>query len=239
MSQQPRPTAENRLLAALPRDEYERLAPRLEPVRLELSETLFRPGESLGYVFFPTTAVISLLTDLEDGGGLEVGVVGREGVAGVSAVLGAEESKVATAQQAGAALRARADDLREEFTRGGALQPLLLRYVHALMSQISQSVVCNVRHRIEARLARWLLMMHDRACSDELRLTHEFVANMLGIRRAGVSEAAERLKDARIIDYTRGAIRILDRPGLEGLACECYQTVKVEFDRLYAPPPLP
>jgi CRP-like cAMP-binding protein len=239
LSQQPRPTFENQLLAALPQSEYEQLAPLLEPVSLKLSEILFRPDDSLRYVFLPTTAVISLMTDLEDGNGVEVGLVGKEGVAGISAVLGAEECKVATVQREGTALRMRAADLKEAFTRGGALQLSLLQYLHALMSQISQSVVCNVRHRIEERFARWLLMMHDRAGSDELNLTHEFIANMLGIRRAGVSEAAEHLKETGVIDYNRGIIHILDRQGLEGVACECYLTVKEEFDRLYAPPPLP
>jgi CRP-like cAMP-binding protein len=225
---------ENQMLAALPAEEYERLLPHLEQVALPLSEILFRPDEILKYVYFPETCVISLMTDLSDGYGIEVGLVGREGMVGVSIALGTDkEPKVATVQGTGAALRLKASVLREETKRGGMLQAHLLRYAHALLSQISQSVVCNVRHEIEGRLARWLLMYQDCAGTDEFMMTHEFIANMLGIRRAGVSMVANKLKRAGLINYHRGHFRIIDRRGLEEMTCECYPTVKAEFDALY------
>lgn len=225
---------ENRVLAALPGEEYGRLLPHLERISVELSEILFRPDEVLKYVYFPETCIISLLTDLSDGYGIEVGLVGKEGMAGVSIALGKDkEPKVATVQGAGTVLRLKASVLREETKRGGMLQAYLLRYTHALMAQISQSVVCNIRHPIEGRLARWMLMYHDRAERDEFKLTHEFIANMLGIRRAGVSMVANKLKRAGLIDYYRGSIKILDRQGLEDMTCECYPVVKAEFDSLY------
>jgi CRP-like cAMP-binding protein len=224
------PSSPNRILAALTPEEYERLARRSETAALDLGEVVFWPGDALRHVHFPTTAIVSLLTELSDGNGLEVGLVGREGVVGVSAFLGGTETKVATAQGAGEALRVGADALREEFARGGELQSLLLRYTHALMMQISQSVVCNVRHNIPGRLARWLLMYHDRAGRDEFYLTQEFVANMLGVRRAGVSEAAEGLQQMGMISYQRGQITIVDRAKLEAFACECYPIVKQKYD---------
>jgi CRP-like cAMP-binding protein len=223
------PASENRLLAALPMEEYERLAPHLEPATHSLSEVLFRPEDRLRYVHFPTTSIISLLTTLEDGGGMEVGLVGREGMVGVSAFLGGDETKVATMQAAGESLRLDADKLREEFGRGGALQSGLLRYTHALMAQVSQSVVCNARHHVEGRLARWLLMYHDRLGRDEFELTHEFMAGMLGVRRAGVSEVAEKLQEMGLIRYQRGHFEVLDRKGLEKFACECYPVVEEKF----------
>jgi CRP-like cAMP-binding protein len=223
------------MLAALPAEEYERLLPHLEPIALpRLGEILFRPDEILKYVYFPETCIISLLTDLSDGYGIEVGLVGNEGMAGVSIVLGSDkEPKVATVQGVGTALRLKSDVLREETKRGGMLQAHLLRYTHALLSQVSQSVVCNVRHEIEGRLARWVLMYQDRAGTDEFTLTHEFIANMLGIRRAGVSMVANQLKRAGLIDYNRGHFRVINRRGLEEMTCECYPVVKAEFDALY------
>ncbi|HVF55319.1 MAG TPA: Crp/Fnr family transcriptional regulator [Pyrinomonadaceae bacterium] len=191
---------------------------------------LFRPEEYLQHVFFPTTSIVSLLTDLSDGSGMEVGLVGSEGMLGISAILGGSETKVATVQAAGEALRLQAGKLLEEFNRGGTLQQALLRYTHALMTQISQSVVCNSRHPIEGRLARWLLMYHDRLKNDEFVLTHEFMANMLGVRRAGVSEVAEKLQEMGFISYERGHVTILNRKGLEDFACECYPAVKEKFD---------
>lgn len=225
-----RPASENRLLAALPGEEYERLAPHLEPVTLSQSEVLFRPDDRLRHVHFPTTAIVSLLTSLEDGSGMEVGLVGREGMVGISAILGGSETKVATVQAAGASLRLEADKLRAEFDGGGTLQKALLRYTHALMAQISQSIVCNAHHAVEGRMARWLLMYRDRLDRDEFELTHEFMANMLGVRRAGVSEVAEKLQAMGFISYQRGHITMLDRKGLEEFACECYPVVKEKFD---------
>lgn len=221
---------ENRLLAALPREEYERLAPHLEEVSLTLNQILFRPEDEIAYAYFPTDSIVSLLTDLSDGSGMEVGLVGREGLAGISAILGGSETKVATVQAEGKAFKIRVDALREEFERGGALQNGLLRYTHALMTQISQSVVCNVRHPLPGRLARWLLMYHDRLGRDEFELTHEFMANMLGVRRSGVSDVANELQRMGFISYRRGHVRIIDRKGLEEFACECYPVVKEKYD---------
>ncbi len=222
----------NRLLAALPHEDYERLASRLEPVQLKLGQVLFRPEDRLDHAYFPSTAIVSLLTNLEDGTGMEVGLVGWEGLVGVSAFLGGTETKVATVQGEGTGLRIRAAALREEFARGGTLQSALLRYTHALMTQISQSAVCNVRHPLPGRLARWLLMYHDRLRGDEFELTHEFMSHMLGVRRSGVSEVAAALQEAGFISYQRGRIRILDRAALEAFACECYPSVKEKFDDL-------
>ncbi|HEX8145473.1 MAG TPA: Crp/Fnr family transcriptional regulator [Pyrinomonadaceae bacterium] len=224
------PSTENRLLAALPREEYERLAPALEEVSLSLSQILFRPGDEIGHAYFPTTSIVSLLTDLEDGSGMEVGLVGREGLVGISVILGGSETKVATVQAEGRALKIRVDALREEFERGGALQNGLLRYTHALMTQISQSVVCNVRHPLPGRLARWLLMYHDRLGRDDFSLTHEFMANMLGVRRAGVSDVAYELQKMGFINYQRGHVRVINRKGMEEYACECYPMVKEKYD---------
>ena len=228
----PDPSNENRLLAALSPEEHARLAPHLELVPLALGQILFRPEDRLDFAHFPLTAIVSLLTELEDGTGMEVGLVGREGVAGVSVFLGGTETKVATVQAEGVGLRIRAGALREEFARGGTLQSALLRYTHALMAQISQSAVCNVRHPLPGRLARWLLMYHDRLGREEFDLTHEFIANMLGVRRAGITEVAATLQQAGFINYQRGHIRILDRAGLEEFACECYPVVAEKFDDL-------
>lgn len=224
-----RQTNENRLLDALSEDEYARLAPHLELRAVNLSEVLFRPEDHLRYVYFPTTSIVSLLTTLEDGGGMEVGLVGREGIVGVSAFLGGDETKVATVQAAGESFRLGVGKLLEEFRRGATLQSALLRYTHALMAQVSQSVVCNARHHIEGRLARWLLMYHDRLGRDEFELTHEFMSHMLGVRRAGVSEVAYKLQEMGFIRYQRGHITITDRAGMETFTCECYPVVKEKF----------
>jgi CRP-like cAMP-binding protein len=230
MSDRREPTSENRLLGKLATEEYELLAPHLETVSLSLSEVLFRPEDHLQHVHFPTTAIVSLLTELEDGGGMEVGLVGREGIVGISAILGGSETKVATVQAEGEALRLEAGKLREEFSRGGVLHNALLRYTHALITQISQSVVCNARHPVEGRMARWLLMYHDRMERDEFVMTHEFIAQMLGVRRSGVSEVAQKLQAMGFIDYHHGHFKILDRKGLEDFACECYPVVQEKFD---------
>lgn len=221
---------ENRILAALPPAEYARLAPHLRPVTLSLSQVLFWPEDRLQVVYFPVNSIVSLLTTLSDGNGMEVGLVGREGMVGVSAFLGGAETKVATVQAAGTALKLAADKLRAEFHLGGTLQSALLRYTHALMTQVSQSVVCNARHPIEGRLARWLCMYHDRLARDEFDLTHEFMANMLGVRRASVGEVAEHLQERGFISYQRGHVAILDRQGMEDFTCECYPVVKQKFD---------
>ncbi|HEY0404155.1 MAG TPA: Crp/Fnr family transcriptional regulator [Pyrinomonadaceae bacterium] len=230
MQESSQPLSENRLLAAMPLEEHERIAPQLEPVLLNLGQTLFRPDEQIHHVYFPTTSVVSLLTDLEDGTGMEVGLVGREGLVGISAILGGSETKVATVQASGMSLRLRVDKLQAEFSRGGRLHSALLRYTHALMTQISQSVVCNARHHVEGRLARWLLMFHDRVGTAEFKLTHEFMANMLGVRRASVSEIANKLQEMGLIHYRRGHFTILDRKKLVEFTCECYPAIKEKFD---------
>ena len=232
MSEIDQPSNGNLLLAAISHEEYERLEPHLQPVTLNLSEILYRPGETVREVYFPQTCVISLLTELENGSGMEVGLVGREGIVGISAILGGGETKLVTVQGAGSALKLSAETLHAEFNQGGTLQSSLLRYTHALMTQISQSVVCNVRHPIAGRMARWLLMFSDRAASDEFILTHEFMANMLGVRRSGISEIANKLQKRGLISYRRGHIKILNRKGLEEFACECYPVVKQKYHQL-------
>jgi CRP-like cAMP-binding protein len=229
-------TAANLLLAALSTEEYARIEPHLRPVVLTLGDIIYRREEILETVYFPITAVISLLNDLEDGTGVEVGLVGFEGVAGVSATIGAVENKIATIQHTGRALRLDAKTFREEFQQCGALHEMVLRYMYALSSQISQSVVCNVRHSIEQRLIRWLLMHYERVREDTFTLTQEFIAAMLGVRRAGVSEAAKNLQQGGLINYTRGHIQIVDKAGLERAGCECYGVVRREFERIYSGP---
>jgi CRP-like cAMP-binding protein len=222
----------NLLLSALPPEEYSRIEPHLRTVELTLGDVIFRPDDLLSQVYFPTTAVVSLLNDLEDGSGVEVGLVGYEGVAGVSAIITAPENKLATIQHTGTAFRLDAEIFREEFYRGSILHEMALRYIYVMSGQVSQSVVCNVRHPIEQRLIRWLLMHHDRVQDREFTLTQEFVASLLGVRRAGVSEAAKKLQYQGLIDYGRGHIYIVDRAGLEEACCECYRAVKQESDRI-------
>jgi len=225
---------ENGLLAALPSEEYEQLRPHLKPVELSLGEILFEPPDIIRSLYFPTSAVISFLTELPDGDSVEVGLVGYEGMAGVDVILGVKTaSKVATVQHAGYALKIAAPTLKEAFNRGGKLQQYLLQYTHALMSQISASVLCNAHHKIDGRLARWILMYHSRVGTDEFIMTHEFMANMLGIRRAGVSEVAKKLQHEGLVDYNRGHFRILNRKGLEEKACGCLSAIADEFHRLY------
>lgn len=230
-------TTDSRLLSTLPKDELELIRPHLKPVSLRLGEILFRRDDQLQQVYFPTNSIVSLLTDLEDGSGLEVGLVGSEGIVGVSAFLGGTETKVATVQASGEALIMRAVQFQEAFRRGGALQKQLLRYTHALMTQISQSVVCNVRHPVEGRMARWLLMYHDRLNRDEFEMTQEFMSHMLGVRRSSVTEVALKLQEMGYIIYQRGRVAILDRQGLESFACECYLVSKEKFDELLPPKP--
>ena len=225
---------ENRLLAALGGEEYEILKPNLKPVELSFGEILFEPPDIIRSVYFPTSAIISFLMELPDGDSVEVGLVGYEGMAGVDVILGVDKaSKVATVQHAGYALKLAAPALKEAFKQGGKLQQYLLQYTHAMMSQISASVLCNAHHKIDGRLARWILMYRDRLETDEFFMTHEFMANMLGIRRAGASEVAKQLQDEGLVDYKRGRFRILNRQDLERKACQCYPVAKEEFDDLY------
>jgi CRP-like cAMP-binding protein len=226
---------ENRLLSELSDENIEHLAPGLQYVTFALGEVVYEAGGRLDYVYFPTTSVISLLYTMQDGTIAEVGLTGNDGVVGVALFLGGDTMpNRAIAQIAGGAFKMSAKVLQEEFARGGPLQHLLLRYTQALITQISQTAACNRLHPVEKRLSRWLLLCHDRVQSDEILMTQEFIANMLGGRRESVTVAAGRLQDAGLIHYARGHISILDRNGLETATCECYRIVKDEFDRLLA-----
>jgi CRP-like cAMP-binding protein len=223
----------NHLLAALPPDAYERLRPNLEPISFSLGDVVYESGGHMPYVYFPTTSHISLLYTMLDGSTAEMGLVGQEGVVGIALFMGGETTpNRAMVQGGGAAFRMKSAAMLDEFKRGGEFQHLLLRYTQALITQISQTAVCNRLHSVEQRLCRWLLMTHDLAQSDELEMTHEFISNMLGVRREGVTVAAQRLQEKGMISYVRGHIQILDRPKLLDCVCECYQVVKDEHARL-------
>jgi CRP-like cAMP-binding protein len=227
---------QNQLLAALPETEYQRLVPNLELVSLPLHKVIYEPGEPITHVYFPHQALVSLVSLMEDGSTVEVGLVGNEGMVGLPVIWGGDTTTTkAFVQIADSGSRMKASLLKIEFDRGDQLQTLLLRYMQALHTQISQLAACNRLHMIEGRLARWLLSVHDRMQKDEFPLTQEFIGQMLGTRRAGVSEAAGVLSQAGMIRYTRGKITILDRPKLEATACECYGLVKSEFTRLLSP----
>jgi CRP-like cAMP-binding protein len=224
---------DNRLLAALPREDAERLLPHLAPVTLALGDVLYEPDRAMAYLYFPTTAVVSLVYTMADGATAEMGLVGNEGAVGIALFMGGDTTpNRAIVQVAGDAFRLRAPVLRAEFQRGGAVQLALLRYTQALITQISQTAVCNRLHSIEQRLCRWLLLTRDRVPADAVQMTQEFLAHMLGVRREGVTLAARHLQEAGLIRYVRGHITILDRPGLEATVCECYRVVKDEFTRL-------
>jgi len=224
---------ENRLLAALPRDEYGRLLPQLQQVAFDLGEVVYEFGGHLDYVYFPTTAIVSLLYTMENGASAEMGLTGNDGVVGIALFMGGGTMpNRAVVQSAGGAIRMKAKALQDEFARGGKFQHLLLRYTQALITQISQTAVCNRLHSVEQQLCRWLLLSHDRVNADELIMTQELIADMLGVRREGVTVAAGRLQDSGAISYVRGHIKIVDRKKLEATVCECYRVVKDEFDRL-------
>jgi CRP-like cAMP-binding protein len=229
----PQISSPNRLLAALPPDIYERLQPNLELVPLKLGASIYEAGGKQAYVYFPTNAIVSLLYVMKDGASAEIAVVGHEGLVGISLFMGGETTPSrAVVQSAGQAYRMRSKVLKQEFEFGGALQHLLLRYTQALITQMAQTAVCNRHHSIEQQLCRWLLLSADRLATSELRMTQELIANMLGVRREGVTEAAGMLQDDGLIDYSRGRIKIVDRPKLEKRVCECYAVVKREYDRL-------
>jgi CRP-like cAMP-binding protein len=224
---------QNRLLAALSEGDFERLSSRLRLVPLPLGQLLHESGSRQRAVYFPTTAIVSLLYMLADGAAAEIAVVGNEGIIGVSLFMGGETTTSrAVVQSAGYAYRLPSKLLKEEFTRGGAMQHLLLRYTQALLTQMAQTAVCNRHHSLDQQLCRWLLLSLDRLIGNELVMTQELIANMLGVRREGVTEAAGNLQNAGLIRYSRGHITVLDRPGLEARTCECYAVVKKEFDRL-------
>ncbi|MDO9002425.1 MAG: Crp/Fnr family transcriptional regulator [Aquabacterium sp.] len=224
---------QNRLLAALPEAEWVRWLPQLELVDMPLGKVLYEPGNRLAHVYFPTDSIVSLLYVMEDGGSAEIAMVGLEGLVGISLFMGGESTPSrAVVQSAGRAFRLKAGVMMQEFNRAGPVLHLLLRYTQALITQMSQTAVCNRHHSLDQQLCRWLLLSLDRLPSNQIFMTQELIANMLGVRREGVTEAAGRLQKTGLISYQRGRITVLDRPGLEQRTCECYAVVKTEYDRL-------
>ena len=224
---------QNHLLAALPAGDYERLVPHLELIPLKLGEVLYEPGVQLRYVYFPTTSIVSLLYVMEDGASAEIAIVGNEGILGISLFMGGETTPSrAVVQSAGYGYRLKAQLLKDEFQRFGPMLHLLLRYTQALITQMNQTAACNRHHSLEQQLCRWLLLTLDRLSSNELVMTQELVASMLGVRREGITESAGNLQRAGFIRYRRGHIAVIERSGLEATACECYAVVKKELARL-------
>jgi CRP-like cAMP-binding protein len=224
---------QNHVLDALPPLERERLFPFLKLVPMPLGKVLYESGAALRHIYFPTDSIVSLLYLMEDGASAEIAVVGNEGAIGVSLFMGGETTPSrAVVQSAGHGYRLTGQLLKEEFTKAGAMQRLLLRYTQSLLTQMAQTAVCNRHHSLDQQLCRWLLLSLDRLSSNELVMTQELIANMLGVRREGVTDAAGSLQRAGLIKYSRGRITVLDRPGLEARTCECYDVVKRESDRL-------
>ncbi len=224
---------QNHLLAALPPDVQERLFPHLELLRLPLGKALYESGDAMRHVYFPTDAIISLLYVMENGASAEISVVGNEGLIGVAVFMGGESTPSrAIVQSAGSVFRLSGQRIKDEFNRHGEMLQLMLRYTQALITQMSQTAVCNRHHSIDQQLCRWLLLSLDRLPSNQLTMTQELIANMLGVRREGVTEAAGKLQKLGVIEYSRGRITVLDRARLEELSCECYAVVKKETDRL-------
>ena len=224
---------QNHLLAALPADEYARLLPHLELESMSLGQVLYEPGSKLHDVHFPTTAIVSMLYVMENGASAEIAVVGNDGLVGVSLFMGGESTPSrAVVQSAGHAYRLNGQLLKDEFYRAGPMLHLLLRYTQALMTQMAQTAVCNRHHSLDQQFCRWLLLSLDRLPSNQLIMTQVLIANMLGVRREGISEAAGKVQKAGLIEYNRGHIIVLDRAGLEARVCECYAVVKKESDRL-------
>ena len=224
---------QNHLLAALPPAIQQRLFPMLELVPLPLGKVLYESGDTMRYVYFPTDAIVSLLYVMESGASAEISVVGKDGIVGVSLFMGGEStSSRAVVQSAGSAYRLAGQKLKDEFNRHSELMQLLLRYTQSLITQMAQTAVCNRHHSIDQQLCRWLLLSLDRLPDNKLTMTQELIANMLGVRREGVTEAAGKLQKLGVIDYCRGHITVLDRSKLEALSCECYAVVKRESDRL-------
>jgi len=231
----PIPPTHNLLLAALPAADYERLLPHMEPEPLPLGLALYESGGRMTHVHFPVSGIVSLLYVMENGASAEIAVTGNEGLVGISLFMGGGSTPSrAIVQSAGHAYRLGAHILKQEFERGGALQHLLLRYTQALITQMAQTAVCNRHHTVDQQLCRWLLLSLDRLPSNRLSMTQDLIANMLGVRREGVTTAARKLQKLGVIDYRRGNITVLDRPRLEQLCCECYAVVKRETDRLLA-----
>jgi len=223
----------NHLLGAIPAVEWARFAPHLTPVNMALGDVLYEPGSDQPWVYFPTDSIVSLLYVMEDGASAEIAIVGCEGLVGISLFMGGSTTPSrAVVQSAGHAFCMRAKFIRDEFFLAGPVQQLFLRYTQALLTQMGQTAVCNRHHSVDQQMCRWLLMSLDRLSSNELTMTQELIANMLGVRREGVTEAAGKLQRAGVIEYARGRITVLDRPKLELRACECYEVVRKEFIRL-------
>jgi CRP-like cAMP-binding protein len=223
----------NHLLAALPNDQWQRWLPHLEHVDMPLGQVLYEPGSTLTHVYFPTTAIVSLLYVMQNGESAEIAVVGNEGVIGVSLFMGGESTPSrALVQSAGGSFRLTAQLMKEEFYRAGPVLHLLLRYTQALITQMVQTAACNRHHSLDQQLCRWLLLSLDRLQGTEMVMTQQLIANMMGVPREGATEGALKLQNAGLIDYTGGRIRVLNREGLEKRTCECYAVVKKEYDRL-------
>ncbi len=224
---------ENHLLAALPADDFSRVQSKLESVSFKLGDVLYESGDKMDYAFFPTTAIISMLYVMENGATAEIGVVGNDGLIGNALFMGGDTTTSrAICQNAGDTFRMKAKDVKAEFALGGRFQEMMLRYTQGLMTQISQTAVCNRLHSVEQQLCRWLLLIHDRIDSNNLVMTQDLISNMLGVRREGVSLAAQKLAKRKLIKNIRGTITIIDRQGLEEAVCECYEVVNVEYNRL-------
>ncbi|MEP6849705.1 MAG: Crp/Fnr family transcriptional regulator [Acidobacteriota bacterium] len=223
----------NHLLESLPPEDFARIKPLLESVTFSLGEVLYETGDKMSHIYFPTSVIISLLYIMENGGTAEIGIAGNNGLIGMALYLGGETtSSRAVVQSAGSAVRMKAEDMKKEFQLGGIFQNTLLRYSQSMITQISQTGVCNRLHSVQNQLCRWLLINHDQLPGDTLVMTHDLIANMLGVRREGVTQAAGFLQDNGYIKYVRGTVTMLDRPGLEKICCECYQVVADEYDRL-------
>jgi len=229
----PHSPKQNHILAALPAEDYTRLLPELEVTPMPLGWAVYESGGHMSYVYFPTNSIVSLLYVMEDGASAEIAIVGNCGLVGISLFMGGESTPSrAVVQSAGNGYRLRASVLKKEFAMGGNLQHLALRYTQALITQMAQTAVCNRHHALDQQLCRWLLLSLDRLQSNELVMTQELIANMLGVRREGVTEAAGKLQADGLIHYSRGHIKVLDRARLEQRVCECYSVVKKEYDRL-------
>lgn len=223
----------NYLLAALPPAEFAKIEQKLDMVSFKLGDVIYESGDLLEHVYFPTTAIVSLLYVMENGATAEIGIVGNDGLIGVSLFMGGDTTTSrAVIQSAGKAARMKVADLKAEFKRGGIFQELLLRYTQALMTQISQTAVCNRLHSVDQQLCRWLLLSHDRLETDSLVMTHDLISNMLGVRREGITLAAQKLAKRKLITNVRGTMTIIDRKGLEASVCECYKVVNDEYNRL-------
>lgn len=233
MTPKPIDALKNHLLSSLPADEFERVVSKLQPIAFDLGDVLYESGDTMASAYFPTTAIVSLLYVMQNGATAEIGVVGNDGLLGIALFMGGETTpNRAIIQSSGGALAMKAQDLKAEFALGGVFQQMMLRYTQALMTQISQTAVCNRLHPIEQQLCRWLLLSHDRLDSDLLVMTHDLISNMLGVRREGITLAAKKLATRNLIKNVRGTITVLDRQGLEAAVCECYKVVNNEYNRL-------